>query len=312
MPVIWQDGSTLLRDYSPLCQDMPSASAVLFVPSLINRYYILDLAKEQSFLRFLAAQDIPSMVIDWQEPGRDEELFDCGDYVTERLNKIITYIHHKTGQPVVLAGYCMGGMMALAASLQPETQNKIKALALLATPWDFHADKAPHATLSTHIATIFEAAKRHNLLSKETVHQLFYMLHSTSIHKRFKSFSHMDINSKEAKEFISIEQWANDSVPMTLGVAKDCFIHWAQDNTPMHHQWVVGDRKILPENIEIPTFIATPAYDRIVPTDCTEPLKNSLKYVHRITPPTGHVGMVAGMHAQENLWKPFLRWLHTL
>ena len=53
MPVLWQAGTTLLRDYNP---SMPQAPVVLVIPSLINRYDILDLDRDHSFLRALAEQ----------------------------------------------------------------------------------------------------------------------------------------------------------------------------------------------------------------------------------------------------------------
>ena len=45
---------------------------------------------------------------------------------------------HAAGGPVVLAGYCMGGLLTLAAALR--RPDLVRGLALLATPWDFHAD----------------------------------------------------------------------------------------------------------------------------------------------------------------------------
>ena len=43
----------------------------------------------------------------------------------------------RTGQRPVLLGYCMGGL--LAAGLAAARQRDLAGLALLATPWDFHA-----------------------------------------------------------------------------------------------------------------------------------------------------------------------------
>ncbi len=56
-PVVWRDGTTRLLDYG---RD-GTGPAVLVVPSLINRYYVLDLLPERSFLGHLASHGlIPS------------------------------------------------------------------------------------------------------------------------------------------------------------------------------------------------------------------------------------------------------------
>ena len=51
---------------------MTAAPAVLVVPSLINRYYVLDLLSERSFLRHLASRGLRPLVVDWGSPGADE------------------------------------------------------------------------------------------------------------------------------------------------------------------------------------------------------------------------------------------------
>ena len=46
-------------------------------------------------------------------------------------------------RPIAVVGYCMGGLLALALALR--RQRQVACLALLATPWDFHAERADPA-----------------------------------------------------------------------------------------------------------------------------------------------------------------------
>ena len=80
-PVLWREGTTRLFDYG--CNT--TGPVVLVVPSMINRYYVLDLLPERSFLRHLAAQGLRPVVVDWGVPGSDERDFDLTDYVAGRL-----------------------------------------------------------------------------------------------------------------------------------------------------------------------------------------------------------------------------------
>lgn len=64
-PIVWHEGTTRLLDYG---RDAKGPT-VLVIPSLINRYYVLDLLPERSFLQHLANSGLRVLVIDWQAPG---------------------------------------------------------------------------------------------------------------------------------------------------------------------------------------------------------------------------------------------------
>ena len=69
--MLWRGGAARLLDYGRGA----AVPAVLIVPSLINRHYILDLLRERSFVRYLAAQGLRPLVLDWGEPGHDRARF---------------------------------------------------------------------------------------------------------------------------------------------------------------------------------------------------------------------------------------------
>src|SRR5262249_16473044 len=66
-PVLWSQGTTKLRDYRTARDG--KAPRLLVIPSLVNRYYILDLETDASFLRWSAAQGMAPFVMDWGAPG---------------------------------------------------------------------------------------------------------------------------------------------------------------------------------------------------------------------------------------------------
>src|SRR5437764_649106 len=61
--VIWQEGSTRLLDFHG------AGVPVLIVPSLTNRYHVLDLLPERSFVRYLADRGVRPLLVDWGQPG---------------------------------------------------------------------------------------------------------------------------------------------------------------------------------------------------------------------------------------------------
>ena len=72
-PAVWQEGGSRLLDYGG---DGPR---VLFVPSLVNRAYVLDLAPGHSMLRWLAGQGAHPLLLDWGWPGEAERRFTMTD-----------------------------------------------------------------------------------------------------------------------------------------------------------------------------------------------------------------------------------------
>src|SRR5690606_22448786 len=129
-------GGCRLLDYAP-----ESHGPVIFaVPSLINPAFILDLDEDASLMRHLAARGFRPMLMDWGSPGAAERDFGLDEYVLDRLVPAIAAAAEAAGGPVVLLGYCMGGNLALAAALH--RPDLVRGLALVATPWDFHAEGA--------------------------------------------------------------------------------------------------------------------------------------------------------------------------
>ncbi len=305
-PTIWQRGGARLLDYGQ--QIFNPKSVVLFIPSLINRYYILDLEEERSFLRYLATQGIYPLVLDWGKSSEAEQKFNCGDYVTEILSPAIDFIAKISAQPVALAGYCMGGVLALAAAKLK--RRKISSLALLATPWDFHCPEFIPFVLEKKWQV--EMARRigeQKTLPAEMIQSLFYLTDPFVFEHKFRRFAELDPNSRFAKDFVALEHWVNDGVPMTSGVAHDSLIGWAQENRLMKGGWIVNGKKITPPPATLPTFIAIPKNDHVVPFECAMPLANKIKHARVIHPSAGHVGMIVGSHAKRELWQPYAEWL---
>ena len=128
--VVWQEGTTRL-----LRQGAGAGRPLLVVPSLINRYHVLDLMPGRSLLKHLAAAGYAPHVVDWGRPGAIERSFALEDYVDGRLGRALDTVLAQTGTRPHVIGYCMGGLLALA--LAQRRLSDIKSLVLLATPWDF-------------------------------------------------------------------------------------------------------------------------------------------------------------------------------
>ncbi len=296
MPVIWRQGTTKLRDYNP---SSPHAPVLLIVPSLINRFDILDLDFAPSFLRTLAIAGFRPLVVDWDEPGATEKNFTVDDYV-QRLVAITQNI----GKPFHLLGYCMGGLLALALAAQQASA--IQSLTLMATPWDFHQ---PDPATGHMLASLAEAWSIADSLPVDMIQYLFTLLQPLQTVTKFIDFAALDMGGVEARQFVLLEDWLNDGVPLTGAVARESLQNWYGKNTPAQFKWQVGGKLIDPRNLSMPSYVVVCGRDRIVPPESSLPLAKLLPHATLHEPMTGHIGLMASRNASHQIWKPYLHWL---
>ncbi len=300
-PCVWDEGETRLLDYGG------AGRPVLFVPSLINRAYILDLMPGGSMLRWLAEQGAHPYLLDWGWPEAAERQFSLTDYIAGRLERALAAIPG----PVVLAGYCMGGLLAVAAALRQPA--KISALALLATPWDFHAaDPAGAKRLGEALFMLEPMMNMSGTLPIDALQTLFTMMDPHGVGEKYRSFAELDEASLRARRFVAMEDWLADGVPLAAPVARETLGGWYGANSTAAGRWRVAGLAVDPAALEMPSFCAIPARDRLVPPESATPLAALLKQATVVRPAAGHIGMIAGTHAESSLWQPFAKWLQGL
>ena len=303
-PWIWQEGGSRVLDYGRPCA---TGLPVIFVPSLVNRAYVLDLAENISMMRFLAAEGLRVRLLDWGWPGEIERGFGLTDYIVGRLERAVA----ASGEKVALIGYCMGGLLTTA--LAQRRPDLVAALGLLATPWDFHAEDAAQAQqLAGQLPMLEPMLGFGRTMPVDMLQTLFAMLDPGGIAKKYSGFGRIDPNSPRARRFVMLEDWLNDGIPLVAPVARECMTSWYGANAPARGEWRVAGQAITPQALDIPAFVAIPAQDRIVPPESARPLATLLRQATVIEPRAGHIGMVAGSTAEAALWRPLLAWIRAL
>jgi polyhydroxyalkanoate synthase len=304
VPVAWREGALRLLDYGRGA----GGPAVLVVPSLINRYYVLDLLPEQSFLRHLAEAGLRPLVVDWGEPGPAERKFTLTDYIAGPLDRAATKASALAGGPVAIIGYCMGGLLALALALRRSAD--VAALTLLATPWDFHAERQEQAQLLGELAKwlprFLDASEP---LPVSVIQTLFLALDPFLAERKFIRFGSLDQTGAAARAFVALEDWINDGVPLVRNVAMECAWSWYRDNAPARGRWDIDGRAVRPQELGVPALVVLPRRDRIVPPRSAEPLAAAIPRAEILHPPFGHIGMMASSGAPETVWQPIAEWL---
>ncbi|WP_039883974.1 PHA/PHB synthase family protein [Achromobacter piechaudii] len=133
-----------------LIQYAPSTATVyerplVIVPPNINKFYILDLQPENSFVRHAVGEGYTVFLISWRNPvASDNDGVDratWSDYLDDAVLQALRVASDITKQPKVNAlGFCVGGTMLAAALALAEARGEqpVASLTLLTSLLDFH------------------------------------------------------------------------------------------------------------------------------------------------------------------------------
>ncbi len=137
--VIYQNDLMQLIQYAPTTPDV-LRRPLLIVPPWINKYYILDLTPEKSFIKWCVAQGLTVFVISWVNPDQRQQHKDLSDYMHEGPLEALDAIKKATGESDVAAiGYCVGGtLLALTLAYMAAKEDKrIASATFFAAQVDF-------------------------------------------------------------------------------------------------------------------------------------------------------------------------------
>jgi polyhydroxyalkanoate synthase subunit PhaC len=137
--VIYQNELMQLIQYQPTTESV-LRTPLLIVPPWINKFYILDLRPEKSFIKWCVDQGITVFVISWVNPDKElgKKTFD--DYMKEGPLAAMDIIEKVTGEMKVhTAGYCVGGTLLATtlAWLAEKRRVRVTSATLFAAQVDF-------------------------------------------------------------------------------------------------------------------------------------------------------------------------------
>ena len=277
-PEVARVGGASLRDHGG---EGPPA---VLVPSLINPPRILDLDAQVSLTAAIAAMGRRALLLDWGVAGERASL-DVAGHVEELLVPLLREI----GQPAALAGYCLGGTMAIAAA----NLAKIERVVTLAAPWHFAGyEHRSRDALASIWRQSRDAAHALGALPMEVLQAAFWSLDPSRTVRKFAEFGRLDPASAEARRFVALEDWANEGEPLPYPAARELMEDLFAGDVSGSGEWRVGD-VVMTDRIGVPLLNILAAHDRISPRQAAPGGDNALVEA-------GHVGMVVGS-ARERL-----------
>ena len=276
---------------------------VFCIPSLVNKYYILDLTPQASLVQQFNSDGFDVCIVEWHEPNDKDGDLSVEDYILHLLESLQEH-WDAVNRPLMVTGYCLGGIIGTAlACLFP----RVQGLSLLATPWDFSHYSFAKMEEEQRMNLRMKIEKR-PVFASENVQSLCYLANASRVINQFSRFAE-STSIRDEMNFVAMQHWANDGVDVSRAVAQQCLVDWPIEN-PLHNgEWEIQGQPISPEELNIPVFAAIPTHDNIVPYQCAISLVNKIDNVTLVTPASGHVGMVAGVEQRDRMLLPLRRWM---
>jgi polyhydroxyalkanoate synthase subunit PhaC len=137
--VIFQNELMQLIQYTPTTETV-LRTPLLIVPPWINKFYILDLRPEKSYIKWCVDQGITVFVISWVNPDKELGKKTWADYMTEGPLTAMDVIEKVTGElKVHTAGYCVGGTLLAStlAWLAEKRRQRVTSATFFAAQVDF-------------------------------------------------------------------------------------------------------------------------------------------------------------------------------
>lgn len=142
--VVFQNPFFQLIQYQPQTTKV-YRKPLLVVPPCINKFYILDLQPQNSFINYAVQQGFPVFVVSWRNPvpADTDGILQAGwaDYLEHGVLQAISAVCAISGQKQINAlGFCVGGTLLASALAVARAQGKnpVASLTLLTTLLDFH------------------------------------------------------------------------------------------------------------------------------------------------------------------------------
>jgi polyhydroxyalkanoate synthase len=182
--VIFQNDLMQLIQYAPSTETVLKYP-LLIVPPWINKFYILDLTPEKSFIKWCVDQGITVFCISWVNPDARLAQKSFEDYVREGPLAALDAIREATGESKVHAvGYCVGGTLLAVtlAHMAANADERVLSATFFATQVDFtHAGDLKVFVDEEQVAAIERRMAERGFLEGRKMANAFNMLRSNDL-----------------------------------------------------------------------------------------------------------------------------------
>ncbi len=292
--VIFKNALMELLHYAPTRAEV-RRRPLLIVPPWINKYYILDLQPENSFIAFALAEGFDVFLISWANPDHALAKTRFEDYLRDGPLAALDAIEQAIGERQVnVLGFCIGGILTATAlaHLAGQDEQRVLSATFLATLFDF-TDVGEIGVFIDHelVAALEEQSGTTGFLPGRYLSDMFSMLRENDLIWSFFVRSYLLGKPPPAFDLL---YWNSDTTRLPAAMLSDYLRKFYLDNAfarPGHFQALgtpIDTRRI-----------AMPVYALATVDDHIAPWRSCFPVVRQIGGPVrfvlGNSGHIAGI-----------------
>jgi len=263
--VIYQNDLMQLIQYSP-ATEMVLRRPVLIVPPWINKYYILDLRPEKSFIKWCVDQGLTVFVISWVNPDARLAKKSFEEYMRQGPFEALDVISKVTGVDDVHAiGYCVGGtLLAVAlAYLAAKDEDRILSATFFAAQVDFtYAGDLLVFVDEEQVCALERQMEERGFLEGEKMATAFNLLRSNDLIWPYVINNYL---KGKAPFPFDLLYWNSDATRMPAAnhsfYLRNCYL----ENKLTKGEMAVGGRTLELHKVKIPIYNLATREDHIAP-----------------------------------------------
>ena len=263
--VIFRDTLIELIQYEPATPEV-HRRPLLIVPPWINKFYVLDLNPEKSFIRWAVAQGLTVFVMSWVNPDERHAEKDFDSYMREGILAALGAVEQATGEREVTAiGYCVGGTL-LAATLgymAATGDERITSATFFASLADFaEAGDLKVFVDAEQLKAIEERMAEQGYLEGSQMANAFNMLRPNEL--IWSYYVNNYLKGKEPMPF-DLLVWNADSTRMPAANHKFYLRHCYLENDLSNARMRLGGKTLDLKKVTIPVYELAAKEDHIAP-----------------------------------------------
>jgi polyhydroxyalkanoate synthase len=263
--VVFRNELMELIQYAPTTAEV-FKRPLLIVPPWINKFYVLDLNPDKSFVRWAVAQGHTVFVISWVNPDERHAEKSFDSYMHEGIFAALEAIELATGERESAAiGYCVGGtLLSVALAYMAQTGDKrIASATLFATQVDFSdAGDLKIFVDNEQLRSVEQKMSAKGYLDGAQMAGAFNMLRPNEL--IWSYFVNNYLKGKEPMPF-DLLVWNSDATRMPAAnhsfYLRNCYL----ENNLTRGRMVVGGKTLDLGKVTIPVYELAAREDHIAP-----------------------------------------------
>jgi polyhydroxyalkanoate synthase len=265
--VIYQNDLMQLIQYQPSTENV-LRTPLLIVPPWINKFYILDLKPEKSYVKWCVDQGITVFLISWVNPDKTLGKKTFEDYMKQGPLAAMDAIEKATGElKVHTAGYCVGGTLLATtlAWLAEKRRQRVMSATFFAAQVDFtHAGDLLVFVDENQISALERDMQAAGVLEGSKMAMAFNMLRSNDL---IWSYVVSNYLKGKAPSSFDLLHWNSDATRMPAAnhsfYLRNCYL----ENRLSTGSMVLDNTLLDLSKVKVPVYNLATKEDHIAPAD---------------------------------------------